>query len=394
VIFKIEKSQGTGKHRYLTGVATGPRKDSHGERMSENCLKSIIRQAREKDVLLFSDVHGIKESEDIGILKSLKQLDNGDFYVEFRLYDDTDDVDTKSRETATKLWNQVNGLPPYTKPRQKGFSIEGYLPLGRDDLEEKKEEHGIIDDMVLEGFVVVPEPAYKDSEIEPIRKSKELRMDPTKTKIAKALTPEEIEMINNIESLISQIKAGGDASGIEEEVTIEAAAPPTEETIPPAVPAENEEELLVEKDESGRSTADQRIGTLDKDDDEALSVLKSLFSRVKKSTKMNENTQKYFKASIEVMKNMCSKIAKQAKRLDEQEQAINGIMEGIGITEDVIGVQKQEKNPVHKSALSPDAEAIIHAMMNMSRVEKSARSNGVANDENSGLRDIMSTLFR
>jgi hypothetical protein len=109
---------------------------------------------------------------------------------------------------------------------------------------------------------------------------------------------------------------------------------------------------------------------------------------------MNDTTQKYFKVSMEVMKSMCTKIAKQAKRLDEQEHAINGIIEGIGITEDVIGLHKQQKQPVRKSTLSPDAEAIVHAMMNASRVDKSARSSDSENHENSGLRDILGTLFK
>jgi hypothetical protein len=117
--------------------------------------RSIVRQARERDILLFPDEHGIRESEDIGILRSLKQLPNGDLYVEFRLYDESDRVDARSIETANKLWAQARGLPPYTRPRGKGFSIEGYIPEERKDLEAKRDAEGVIDDMKVEGFVVV-----------------------------------------------------------------------------------------------------------------------------------------------------------------------------------------------------------------------------------------------
>ncbi|MDR1127281.1 MAG: hypothetical protein LBL06_04045, partial [Treponema sp.] len=69
--FQLKPSIVRGKKRYLCGVATGLKQDAHGERMSGTCIRSIIRQSREKDVLLFPDEHGIRESEDIGILHNL-----------------------------------------------------------------------------------------------------------------------------------------------------------------------------------------------------------------------------------------------------------------------------------------------------------------------------------
>jgi hypothetical protein len=170
--FAVEKDFGDGgrKGRYLCGVASGLKEDAHGEYVSENCIESLSRQAKEGDVLLFPDIHGIKDSEDIGILTHFETQDNGDWYVEFRLYDDSDHVDEDSKQKAHKLWAQVNGLPPYSKPRRKGFSIEGFIP--KDSvLEDKKERLGIIDDMVLEGVVIVPQPAYEDSYIHAIYKA-------------------------------------------------------------------------------------------------------------------------------------------------------------------------------------------------------------------------------
>lgn len=166
----VEKSVDGVKHRYVCGIASGTRVDQHGERLTEHCIDSIIRQCKESDILLYADIHGVKASEDIGILTDFHLDANGDWIVEFRLYDESDKVDSKSIETADKLWKQLNGFPPYRKPRRKGFSIEGYVP-DENGMVEKKENFGIIDDIVLEGVVVVPEPAYQDSVIHAVYKA-------------------------------------------------------------------------------------------------------------------------------------------------------------------------------------------------------------------------------
>lgn len=166
----VEKSVDGVKHRYVCGIASGTRVDQHGERLTQRCIDSIVRQCKESDILLYADVHGVKASEDIGILTDFHLDERGDWVTEFRLYDSTDKVDSKSLETADKLWKQLNGFPPYTKPRHKGFSIEGYVP-DEGGLVDQKEKFGIIDDIVLEGVVVVPEPAYQDSVIHSVYKA-------------------------------------------------------------------------------------------------------------------------------------------------------------------------------------------------------------------------------
>lgn len=166
----VEKSVDGVKHRYVCGIASGTRIDQHGERLTQHCIDSIVKQCNEGDILLYADVHGVKASEDIGILTDFHLDEKGDWIVEFRLYDESDNVDTKSLETADKLWKQLNGFPPYRKPRRKGFSIEGYVP-DENGMVEKKENFGIIDDIVLEGVVVVPEPAYQDSVIHAVYKA-------------------------------------------------------------------------------------------------------------------------------------------------------------------------------------------------------------------------------
>ena len=164
----VEKSDDKGiKRRYLEGVTSGPQWDQHKERMTEHCIKKFMEQANSGDVLLYPDVHGIRSTQDIGILCSADILANGDWHTVYRLYDEYDDVDSVAKEIANKLWLQVNGLPPYKHLRQKGFSIEGFIPDGA-ILQAQKDENGnltqrVIDDVLLDGVVVVPRPAYKDS---------------------------------------------------------------------------------------------------------------------------------------------------------------------------------------------------------------------------------------
>ena len=125
----IEKADSAGrKRRYLCGISSGVKVDEHGERMTEKCIKSFMSQANSGQVLLFPDIHGIKESEDIGFLSKAEILDSNDWHTEFGLWDEGDGIGKNKSEKIDTLWKQVNGLPPYKKARQKGFSIEGIIP--------------------------------------------------------------------------------------------------------------------------------------------------------------------------------------------------------------------------------------------------------------------------
>lgn len=161
--FAVEKAgeEGKPKHRYLVGVASGLKPDQHGERVTQKCIDSMVAQAKSGDVLLFPDLHGMGDSKDIGIMESFRVLESGDWWVEFRLYDESDQVGPETLETIEKIWKQVNGLPPYRKPRQKGFSIEGYIPSETGLLH--REAYQEIDEIVLQGAIITPIPAYKDS---------------------------------------------------------------------------------------------------------------------------------------------------------------------------------------------------------------------------------------
>lgn len=167
--YAVEKSDGGVKHKYLCGIASGPKRDAHGERVTERCIASIAAQAQAGDLLLFPDIHGIGESKDIGILTSFKVLPEGDWYVEFRLYDETDEVPQSKLDVVDTLWKQINGIAPYTKPKKKGFSIEGYIPT--EGGVQKREERGEIDEIVIQGAIVTPTPAYQDSIIHAVYKA-------------------------------------------------------------------------------------------------------------------------------------------------------------------------------------------------------------------------------
>ena len=164
----IEKSDDKGRKRcYVAGISSGSGLDGHGERMTEKCVRSFMNQANSGNVLLYPDVHGIKASEDIGILTKAELQPNGDWYTEYRLYDEFDDMDQATIDKAKKIWKQLKGLPPYKKPKQKGFSIEGFIPEGS-ILSSEKDADGnvtkrVIDDVLLDGVVIVPRPAYQAS---------------------------------------------------------------------------------------------------------------------------------------------------------------------------------------------------------------------------------------
>lgn len=158
----VEKDEGGRKRRYLQGISSGIKKDLHGENMTEKCIKSFHEQAESGDVLLYEGQHGVNFVDDIGKLTHSEITPSGDWFTEYRLYDEADGMGPVTLEKADKLWKQVNGLPPYTKPKQKGFSIEGEIPdngiLTMDGTGKR-----VMNAVQLDGVVVVPRPAYKDS---------------------------------------------------------------------------------------------------------------------------------------------------------------------------------------------------------------------------------------
>jgi hypothetical protein len=179
----IEKSFEGKKRRYLEGVSSGLKEDAHKERMSENAIAKFMKQANSGDILLFPDIHGIRQSEDIGILEEAFILPNGDWFTSYRLYDEYDEPGQIKLEKINNLWKQLQGLPPYTKPKQMGFSIEGVI--AEKGIITTSRGDTILDDIELDGTVLVPRPAYLDGIANAVFKALDILPPWTEDKVKK-----------------------------------------------------------------------------------------------------------------------------------------------------------------------------------------------------------------
>jgi hypothetical protein len=162
-LFAVEKSENGAQRRYLEGVASGIMVDGHGERMTQHCIESFQRQAMTGDILLYEGLHGVNFIDDIGkLVKSDVDPSTGDWHASFRLYDAADGIGPVKQERSDDVWKQLCGFPPYSKPKQKGFSIEGDIPEGGIKVIDESGRR-VMDDVILDGVVLVNRPAYRDS---------------------------------------------------------------------------------------------------------------------------------------------------------------------------------------------------------------------------------------
>jgi hypothetical protein len=179
----IEKDEGDGtKGRYFCGVASGISVDAHGERMSAACVKDFHAQTQEKEILLYAN-HDRVYTQDIARLTKSEILDNGDWYTEYKLHNDSPEADI--------AWQQATGTGRYTKAKQFGFSIEGYIPDGAVDMSDGGH---VIQKVDLDpGVALVSKPAYQTSVAGAIAKafgSRPVKKDAMTTQIAQARTGE------------------------------------------------------------------------------------------------------------------------------------------------------------------------------------------------------------
>lgn len=167
----VEKADGEGrKRRYLKGITSGMKIDGHGERMTKGCVEKMQAQANSGEILLYEGQHGVTHTEDLGRLVESELTPTGEWITTYRLYDEHDNVGPVKLERANTLWNQVNGLPPYEKPLQKGFSIEGYIP-DNGIIEMSESGQRVIDAVDLDGVLVTPRPSYRSSVISAVYKA-------------------------------------------------------------------------------------------------------------------------------------------------------------------------------------------------------------------------------
>lgn len=166
----VEKDIQGKKRRYIRGITSGVAVDGHGEKITNECIKSFQQQANAGDILLYAGKHGVDYTDDIGRLEHSEILPNLDWMTEYRLYDTDDGVGQNTLERADKAWRQVSGLPPYKSPKQFGFSIEGFIP--EDGIIAMDQEgRRVINKINLDGVVMVPRPAYQTSIAQSIYKA-------------------------------------------------------------------------------------------------------------------------------------------------------------------------------------------------------------------------------
>lgn len=161
----VEKADSTGqKRRYIRGISSGILTDGDGERMTMNAINSMHSQGKSEDILLYQGKHGVNFADDIGILTDSDIVNNRDWYTEYRLYDEADGMGPNTLERVDKVFRQLNGLPPYTKKKEYGFSIEGLIPPGGIISQRKTAEgdirNRVIDKIELQGVVLVGKPSY------------------------------------------------------------------------------------------------------------------------------------------------------------------------------------------------------------------------------------------
>ena len=158
--------------RYVEGVSSGIGVDGHQERMTLKAIEGFMQQAQQGDVFLFADIHGIKASQDIGVLVDARIEPNGDWWTKYRIYDELDqNVGPNKLEVCNTVWAQMNGLPPYSHPQTRGFSVEGHIPPGGLISANKDGGERVMDAMVLHGVVLVEYPAYQPSIAQAVTKA-------------------------------------------------------------------------------------------------------------------------------------------------------------------------------------------------------------------------------
>jgi len=215
-----------------------------------------------------------------------------------------------------------------------------------------------------------------------------------KNQVQKSLSPEEKSVLANVRSLLDQLEQMEEAEAgmgpAEPGAEVEMAAmtdglPEGDEE------GEELEEGKVEKSEVATDGAEERIDELPVDDEEALKVLKAIMglgSRAapavrKSAVPARDGADREVQArTLKVLKSI-------QRRLDEQGEAISGILEGFGVADHVLAVQKSRR-PVNPA--QPSAQAVLKALTDAlggARVEKSAPA-----EPEGGLRDVLSALYQ
>lgn len=190
-------------------------------------------------------------------------------------------------------------------------------------------------------------------------------------KVHKSLTPEEKLKLASIQSALGELISGEEAAAPPEE----AAPPPVEEAVrkdedgppPPAEPEKKEEEVVA-KSEEARDGAEARMDELPKDDESALSVLKSLLAAVNKTTTVAKSAPRAVSIGENEFRDMLAVMKSMQTRISRQDEALSGILEGMGVTSDALKVEKATP----RQGIQPSANDILAALASAVQVHKSA----------------------
>jgi hypothetical protein len=194
-------------------------------------------------------------------------------------------------------------------------------------------------------------------------------------KVYKSLTPEEKLKLASCQSILGELISGESAAAPEE-----AAPPPVEEAVrkdedgapPPAEPEKKEEEVA--KSEEARDGAESRMDELPKDDESALSVLKSLLASVNKTAVVTKSAPRAVSIGENEFRDMLAVMKSMQARISRQDEALSGILEGMGVTSDALKVEKAAP----RQAIQPSANDILAALASAVQVHKSAPETATA----------------
>lgn len=207
--------------------------------------------------------------------------------------------------------------------------------------------------------------------------------------VAKDLNSEEKALLADIKALVAKLEQaeqaeegeagteddGGEGAG---EVGVGKAAEKDED-----MDEEDEGGEEVEKSETGSDDAEERIGELPKEATEALGVLKAYLGSGKAVAK---SAQRKPSGSDAALREVAKALNALNKRLDQQEESIVGILEGIGVADEVAKVAKSAPRAVQSTGA--DVQAFMTQLAAM--VQKSAQTAGP--EKPGTLGDAMSML--
>ena len=206
-------------------------------------------------------------------------------------------------------------------------------------------------------------------------------------KVHKSLTPEEKLKLASIQSMIGELMSGEEAAAPEEPPPVQEAVHKDEDSAPPT--AEEPEKEEVEKSEEARDSAESRMDELPEDDETALSVLKSLLAAVNKTTAVTKSAPHTVRIGENEFRNMLNVMKSMQTRINRQDEALSGILEGMGVTSAALKVEKAAP----RQAIQPSANDILNALASAMQVSKSAQTAPGPTSEPGTMADALRTLW-